>query len=71
MEVLGKMYVIKRDGRSEEVHFDKITARIRKLCDGLDARFIDPVSSALWTRISMSTCCLPGINNTRRATRSV
>jgi len=40
------MHVIKRDGRKEEVHFDKITARIRKLTDGLDKRFIDPVRLA-------------------------
>lgn len=37
------MKVVKRDGRREDVHMDKITARIRNLCDGLDARFIDPV----------------------------
>ena len=30
------MYVIKRDGKKQEVHFDKITARIQKLCYGLD-----------------------------------
>ena len=30
------MYVIKRDGRKEAVKFDKITARIKKLCYGLD-----------------------------------
>jgi len=30
------MYVIKRDGRRESVKFDKITARIKKLCYGLD-----------------------------------
>jgi len=29
------MYVIKRDGRQEAVKFDKITARIQKLCYGL------------------------------------
>lgn len=29
------MYVIKRDGRREPVKFDKITARIKKLCYGL------------------------------------
>jgi ATP cone domain len=39
-----QMYVIKRDGREEEVHFDKITARIKKLCYGLDPKYIDPVS---------------------------
>ncbi|SFT85380.1 ribonucleoside-diphosphate reductase alpha chain [Lishizhenia tianjinensis] len=30
------MYVIKRDGRKEPIKFDKITARIIKLCYGLD-----------------------------------
>jgi ribonucleoside-diphosphate reductase alpha chain len=30
------MYVIKRDGRKEAVKFDKITARIKKLCYGLN-----------------------------------
>ena len=30
------MYVVKRDGRKEAVKFDKITARIMKLCYGLD-----------------------------------
>jgi ribonucleoside-diphosphate reductase alpha subunit len=30
------MYVVKRDGRKEAVKFDKITARIIKMCYGLD-----------------------------------
>tara|TARA_Y100000991_G_C21973623_1_gene350930 strand:+ start:570 stop:2885 length:2316 start_codon:yes stop_codon:yes gene_type:complete len=30
------MYVVKRDGRREAVKFDKITARIKKLCYGLN-----------------------------------
>ena len=30
------MYVVKRDGRRESVKFDKITARIKKLCYGLN-----------------------------------
>lgn len=30
------MYVVKRDGRREAVKFDKITARVKKLCYGLD-----------------------------------
>tara|TARA_B100001121_G_scaffold256218_1_gene234031 strand:- start:1005 stop:3362 length:2358 start_codon:yes stop_codon:yes gene_type:complete len=30
------MYVLKRDGRKEAVKFDKITARIKKLCYGLN-----------------------------------
>ncbi|KAI9346792.1 ribonucleotide reductase [Zopfochytrium polystomum] len=40
------MYVIKRDGRRERVAFDKITARISKLCYGLDSAFVDPVAIA-------------------------
>ena len=37
------MYVIKRDGRQESVHFDKITARLKKLSYGLNAEHCDPV----------------------------
>lgn len=37
------MYVLKRDGRRESVKFDKITARIDKLCYGLDSRYVDPI----------------------------
>jgi len=40
-------YVIKRDGRRESVKFDKITARIQKLCYGLDPVHIDSVSVAM------------------------
>ena len=40
------MYVLKRDGRKEVVKFDKITARIQKLCYGLDA-LVDPASVAM------------------------
>lgn len=35
------MYVIKRDGRKESVHFDKITSRIEKLCYGLHPEHVD------------------------------
>lgn len=38
------MFVVKRDGRTEPVHFDKITARITKLSYGLNPEFCDPVS---------------------------
>ena len=38
------MFVIKRDGRRESVKFDKITARIEKLCYGLNMNFIDPIA---------------------------
>ncbi len=41
------MYVLKRDGRREPVHFDKITARMSRLPDGLNPDFCDPVSF-LW-----------------------
>lgn len=40
------MLVTKRDGRLESVKFDKITARIEKLCDGLDTNYIEPVEIA-------------------------
>ncbi len=40
------MQVIKRNGKREDVSFDKITARIRKLCYGLDAQFVDPIEIA-------------------------
>lgn len=41
------MYVLKRDGRQESVKFDKITARIQKLCYGLDPVHVDSVSVAM------------------------
>ncbi len=40
------MQVIKRNGRKEDVSFDKITARIKKLCYGLDQNYIDPIAIA-------------------------
>jgi len=40
------MFVIKRDGRKELVRFDKITARLQKLCYGLN-QLVDPVSVAV------------------------
>jgi ribonucleoside-diphosphate reductase subunit M1 len=45
--VSPKNYVCKRDGRKEEVHLDKITSRIQKLCYGLNMDFVDPVSITL------------------------
>lgn len=35
------MYVWKRDGRKERVQFDKITARVSRLCYGLDPDHVD------------------------------
>ncbi len=40
------MYVIKRDGRREDVKFDKITARVQKLCYGL-SEHVDSVAVAM------------------------
>lgn len=40
------MHVLKRDGRKESVKFDKITARIEKLCYGL-SNLVDPTSVAM------------------------
>ncbi len=40
------MLVVKRDGRHESVKFDKITARIEKLCYGLDSNYITPIDIA-------------------------
>jgi len=40
------MDVLKRDGRREPVMFDKITARVRKLCYGLNP-LVDPVKVAM------------------------
>jgi len=44
------MQVVKRDGTSEEVSFDKITSRIKALCNGLD-------------RVKVHTISLKTINN--------
>jgi len=40
------MYVIKRDGKKETVKFDKITARIEKLCYSLNPALVDPIDVA-------------------------
>lgn len=40
------MDVVKRDGRREPVQFDKITARVKKLCYGLNA-LVDPTKVAM------------------------
>ena len=37
------MQVIKRSGRREDVSFDKITARLRKLSYGLDPHFVNMI----------------------------
>ncbi len=40
------MLVLKRDGKTETVKFDKITARIQKLCYGLDPT-VEPIKVAM------------------------
>jgi ribonucleoside-diphosphate reductase alpha chain len=40
------MYVVKRDGRKEPMMFDKITARVRKLCYGLND-LVDPIKVSM------------------------
>ncbi len=40
------MFVLKRDGRKEAVKFDKITARIQKLCYGF-SNLVDPAAVAM------------------------
>ena len=40
------MYVVKRNGKKESVKFDKITARVEKLCYGLDRRFVNSIDVA-------------------------
>jgi ribonucleoside-diphosphate reductase alpha chain len=60
------MYVIKRDGRSEDVKFDKITSRIKKLCYGLDDR-VDAVQiSQKVVQVSLgSTTAVPSVGGER------
>jgi ribonucleoside-diphosphate reductase alpha chain len=40
------MFVVKRDGKKESVKFDKITARIEKLCYGFNPALVDPIDVA-------------------------
>jgi ribonucleoside-diphosphate reductase alpha chain len=40
------MFVIKRDGRTEGIKFDKITSRIEKLCYGLNPEHVEPIMVA-------------------------
>lgn len=41
------MLVVKRDGHRESVKFDKITARVEKLCYALDSKHVNPVEVAM------------------------
>lgn len=51
------MYVVKRNGSSEEVQFDKITKRIKNLCYGLNEKYVEPVSAAC-VRCCVCVCVL-------------
>ena len=42
-----RRYVVKRNGQKQEVKFDKITARIKKLCYGLNETYVNPASVAM------------------------
>jgi len=53
------MYVVKRDGRKEAVKFDKITARVIKLCYGLD-----PLVSAEAVAIKVIEGIYDGVSTT-------
>ena len=44
------MEVVKRSGKAEPVNFDKITARIQKLCYGLDPEKVQA------TRVAQKVC---------------
>jgi len=37
------MYIVKRDGKHQEVKFDNVTKRISNMCGGLDPKYVDPV----------------------------
>ncbi len=43
---MDSMYITKRDGRKEAVLFDKISARIEKLCYGLDSKYVNHIAIA-------------------------
>ncbi|CAD6185826.1 unnamed protein product [Caenorhabditis auriculariae] len=47
MQRHSSTFVVKRDGRQETVHFDKITSRIVKLSYGLNMDHVDPVAVAI------------------------
>jgi ribonucleoside-diphosphate reductase alpha subunit len=56
-----RMYVQKRDGSYEKVHFDKITKRIEGLCYGLDKNYVSPETIAL----KVTRGIYPGVPTTK------
>eukprot|EP00953_Heterococcus_sp_UTEX-ZZ885_P000643 869-Heterococcus_DN1.PRE.3 len=61
--VPSRCSVLRSTCRRENVQFDKITARIKKLCYGLDDRYVDPiilsqkVIQGEQSLTALSTCC--------------
>ncbi|CAN0497797.1 unnamed protein product, partial [Scytosiphon promiscuus] len=51
------MYVVKRNGKHENMQFDKITRRISKLCNDLDTKYVIPEGIT----IKVMTGIYPGI----------
>jgi ribonucleoside-diphosphate reductase alpha chain len=50
---MDSMFVMKRNGKMEAVHFDKITERISKLIDDNEKKYVDPVIIAQKTVASI------------------
>ncbi len=50
---MDSMFVMKRNGNMEAVHFDKITERISKLIDNNERKYVDPVIIAQKTVASI------------------
>lgn len=46
------VYIVKRNGQQQEMLLDKITSRIKKLCYGLDKKYVDPAAITLKVRLS-------------------
>lgn len=47
------MFVKKRNGELEEVSFDKVTDRVKKLCYGLNMKYVNPVVVAQQVNVGM------------------
>ncbi|XP_050543583.1 ribonucleoside-diphosphate reductase large subunit-like [Daktulosphaira vitifoliae] len=61
-EITKHLYVKKRDGSVESVHYDAIIARIKQLCYGLDCDIIDPAAMAIHV---VKKCLYPGVTTSQ------
>ncbi|XP_050420516.1 ribonucleoside-diphosphate reductase large subunit-like [Adelges cooleyi] len=61
-DIKKHLYVKKRDGSVESVHYDAIIARIKQLCYGLDSENIDPAAMAIHV---IKKCLYPGITTSQ------